>query len=137
MRQAGAVAPPSTMYDRVGGDAFFDVLTSRFYARVAGDPVLSPLYPSEPSGLEAARQHLRDFLIQFWGGPTTYSQARGHPRLRLRHAPFVIGQAERDAWVRHMTAAVDESGLRGMERAQMLGYFESAATAMINAAASA
>lgn len=121
------------MYERVGGDAFFEALTQRFYAAVRTDPVLSPLYPADAAEFEEARQHLCRFLIQYWGGPQTYSEERGHPRLRMRHAPFVIGAAERDAWVRHMTEAVDQAGLGSMDRMQMLGYFEAAGTAMINA----
>jgi hemoglobin len=128
---AGWVAA-STMYDRVGGEAFFETLTRRFYAGVAGDPVLVPLYPSDPDAFEQARVHLQAFLVQFWGGPGTYSEQRGHPRLRMRHAPFVVGEKERDAWLRHMVAAVRAAGLKGLDEAQMLTYFESAATHMIN-----
>jgi hemoglobin len=122
------------MYDRVGGDEFFDALTRRFYAGVAEDPVLQPLYPADADEFEAARRHLQGFLIQYWGGPATYSEERGHPRLRMRHAPFVIGEAERDAWLRHMTAAVRASGLRPLDEAQMLTYFEASAAHMVNAA---
>lgn len=121
------------MYERVGGDAFFETLTRRFYAAVATDPVLMASYPSDPEAFEEARRHLCGFLIQFWGGPQTYSEERGHPRLRLRHQPFVIGKAERDAWVRHMADAVRAAGLSSLDEAQMLAYFESAATALINA----
>jgi hemoglobin len=120
------------MYERVGGDAFFETLTRRFYDAVRTDPVLTPLYPDDPDDFEQARGHLTGFLIQFWGGPQTYSNERGHPRLRMRHAPFVVGQAERDAWMRHMTDAVRAGGLGPMDQTQMLSYFESAATAMIN-----
>jgi hemoglobin len=120
------------MYERVGGDAFFEALTRRFYAGVRTDPVLAPLYPADEAEFEAARAHLQGFLIQFWGGPTTYSDQRGHPRLRMRHAPFAVGVAERDAWVRLMLAAVHEAGLGPMEESQMVTYFESAATHMIN-----
>jgi hemoglobin len=120
------------MYDRVGGEAFFETLTRRFYEGVATDPALAPLYPSDPVAFEEARAHLQAFLVQFWGGPGTYSEVRGHPRLRMRHGPFVIGRAERDAWVRHMAAAVRAAGLGGLDEAQMLTYFDSAATHMIN-----
>jgi hemoglobin len=120
------------MYERVGGDAFFEQLTQRFYDGVATDPDLAPLYPDDPDAFEAARRHLRSFLIQFWGGPGTYSEQRGHPRLRMRHASFVIGPAQRDAWVRHMTEAVQAAGLSGLDESQMLTYFQSAATHMIN-----
>jgi hemoglobin len=122
------------MYERVGGDTFFEALTQRFYAGVRTDPILAPLYPSGEVEFEEARQHLCRFLIQYWGGPQTYSEQRGHPRLRMRHAPFVIGRDERDAWMQHMVAAIDGAQLSPMDRMQMLGYFEAAATAMINQA---
>jgi hemoglobin len=121
------------MYERVGGDAFFETLTERFYAGVATDPDLAPLYPDDPAEFEAARRHLRAFLIQYWGGPGTYSEQRGHPRLRMRHNPFVIGPAQRDAWMRHMAEAVRAAGLSGLDEAQMLTYFEASATHMVNA----
>ncbi len=123
----------STLYQRVGGDAFFEDLTRRFYTGVRGDPRLARLYPADEPGFEAARQHLRDFLVQFFGGPTTYSESRGHPRLRMRHDRFVIGRAERDAWVAHMLDALSASDLGPMERSQMVTYFESAATHLVNA----
>ena len=117
------------MFDRVGGVPWFDDLASRFYDAVAMDPILRPLYPDD---LVAARQHLRDFLVQYWGGPTGYSDARGHPRLRMRHAPFAIGIAERDAWYSHMAAAVQAGGLSHDDEAEMLNYFANAATHLIN-----
>jgi hemoglobin len=123
---------PSTMYDRVGGVPFFETLTTRFYQGVATDPVLRPLYPADDDAFEASRHWLRDFLIQYWGGPTTYSDERGHPRLRMRHAPFAIGTAERDAWLTHMTAAVRDAGLSGLDESQMLTYFEASANHMVN-----
>jgi len=96
------------MYERVGGSDFFVALVDRFYVGVAGDPVLRPLYPDD---LTDPKAHLAGFLVQYWGGPTTYSDERGHPRLRMRHARFVIGPLERDAWLRHMTDAVRSAGL--------------------------
>ncbi|MHB1533233.1 MAG: globin domain-containing protein [Acidimicrobiales bacterium] len=123
---------PSTMYERAGREDFFESLTQRFYAAVAEDPLLSRLYPDDPRAFEDARRHLRDFLVQFWGGPATYSEERGHPSLRMRHLPFDIGQAERDAWVAHMTAAVRAGGLGPLDEQQMLSYFASAATQLIN-----
>ncbi len=117
------------MYDRVGGQEWFDALTLRFYAAVAKDPVLRPMYPED---LAEGRAHLRDFLVQYWGGPGDYSEARGHPRLRMRHAPFVIGTAERNAWLRHMTDAVSAGGLAAEDEAEMLDYFASATTHLIN-----
>jgi hemoglobin len=101
----------------------------RFYAAVATDPVLRPLYPDD---LEPPAARLTGFLVQYWGGPTTYSDERGHPRLRMRHAPFAIGPAERAAWWRHMAAAVTASGAGPHEQAELLAYFESASEAMIN-----
>ena len=93
-----------TVYDAVGGRPFFVDLVDGFYAGVAADPVLRPLYPED---LTDARRHLAGFLVQYWGGPPTYSEERGHPRLRMRHAPFAIGHAERDAWLRHMLGSLD------------------------------
>src|SRR6476646_11704240 len=93
-----------TLYDRAGGTPFFEALVGRFYDGVTDDPILRPVYP-EPD-LAGARHRLTLFLIQYWGGPTTYDQERGHPRLRMRHAPFAVGPAERDRWLELMTAAV-------------------------------
>lgn len=121
-----------TLYDRVGGRPFFETLTRRFYEGVASDPVLRPLYPAGPEELEAARLHLELFLIQYWGGPDHYNQQRGHPRLRMRHAPFAIGPAERDAWVAHMTDAVKAAGLGPLDELQLLSYLSSSATHLIN-----
>lgn len=120
------------MYDRVGGAPFFEALTQRFYEAVQTDEVLRPLYPEDPHAFDRARDHLCGFLIQYWGGPSTYSDERGHPRLRMRHAPFVIGPPERDAWLRHMTDAVKAAGLKPLDEAQMLTYFEASATHMVN-----
>lgn len=93
-----------TVYEAVGGWPFFVDLVDGFYAGVSADPLLRPMYPDD---LTDSRRHLAAFLAQYWGGPTTYSDERGHPRLRMRHAPFVIGEAERDAWLRHMLASLD------------------------------
>jgi hemoglobin len=117
------------MYERVGGDAFFRALVDRFYAGVASDPVLRPLYPDD---LEGPKEHLRLFLTQYWGGPRTYEEQRGHPRLRMRHAPFAIGLAERDAWLRLMLSALGEAGLDDADEAEMADYFRDAATQLIN-----
>jgi hemoglobin len=92
------------VYEVVGGGDFFVALVDGFYAGVAGDPLLRPLYPDD---LTDSKRHLAGFLQQYWGGPTAYSDERGHPRLRMRHAPFVIGEPERDAWLHHMLAALD------------------------------
>jgi hemoglobin len=118
------------MYERVGGEEFFVRLVDRFYSAVATDPVLRPLYPD--ADLTAARDHLTMFLVQYWGGPQTYSSQRGHPRLRMRHAPFRITVAERDAWLLHMLASVRAGGLSSDDEAEMVEYFQMAATQLIN-----
>lgn len=122
------------MYEAVGGASFFEDLVTRFYDRVATDPVLRPLYPEDLAG---PIRHTSLFLQQYWGGPSTYSQERGHPRLRQRHLPFVIGPAERDAWFGHMAAALDsvvtERGTDPMVEKQILDYFAHAAEFMVNA----
>jgi hemoglobin len=123
-----------TLYDRAGGQPFFENLTRRFYEGVAADPVLRPLYPDGPEELEQARHHLELFLIQYWGGPADYNEQRGQPRLRMRHAPFAIGPAERDAWVAHMTDAVKAMGLSPLDELQLLSYLTSSATHLINRA---
>jgi hemoglobin len=124
-----SVLKPS-VYELAGGEATFRLLVQRFYSRVPGDPLLRAVYPEED--LSGATERLSLFLIQYWGGPQTYSQRRGHPRLRLRHQPFAIGQAERDAWLGHMTAAVESLALAPAVRKALLDYFETASTAMIN-----
>lgn len=119
-----------TVFETAGGAETFKVLVERFYAGVAADPVLRAVYPEED--LLGAAERLTLFLIQYWGGPDDYSARRGHPRLRLRHQPFAIGQTERDAWLRHMTAAVESLGLAPEIRRALLDYFETTSTAMIN-----
>jgi hemoglobin len=119
-----------TVYELAGGEPALRTLVSRFYARVAEDPILRPVYPEED--LSGATERLTLFLIQYFGGPSTYSEQRGHPRLRMRHHPFAIGQPERDAWLSHMTAAVESLDLAPAVRKAMLDYFETASTAMIN-----
>lgn len=118
-----------SVYDVVGGQAFFDQLVDRFYDGVADDPVLRPLYPDD---LGPSRHRLAGFLAQYWGGPPHYSAERGHPRLRMRHAPFEIGVDARDAWMHHMRASLLEADLTEEIRSAMLDYFESAATHLIN-----
>ena len=122
-------APSPTLFARVGGEPFFFALIDRFYDGVENDRLLRPLYPDD---LGPSRQHLALFLIQYWGGPQTYSLERGHPRLRMRHAPFVIGPAERNAWLGHMRAAVEISEASTADRDALLSYFETAATSLIN-----
>ncbi|GAB3299045.1 globin [Parasphingorhabdus pacifica] len=119
-----------TFYDQVGGERTFDFIVSRFYQEVAKDELLRPLYPEEDLG--PAEERFRLFLMQYWGGPHTYSDQRGHPRLRMRHAPFKIGPAERDAWLRCMRIAVDEANLQAGHRDQLWQYLESAADSMVN-----
>jgi len=119
-----------TFYDAVGGAPTFRRLVARFYEGVAADPGLRALYPDDDLGPAADR--LRMFLEQYWGGPRTYSEERGHPRLRMRHAPFAVTPAAHDAWLTHMRAAVDDLGLREDLAAQLWMYFEMAAATMVN-----
>jgi hemoglobin len=119
----------NTMYERVGGQPFFRALVERFYTGVEHDPLLRPLYPDD---LEPPSRHLALFLAQYWGGPHTYNDERGHPRLRMRHFPFRIGQSERDAWLGHMRAAVETSTAAPSDAAALLAYFETASTSLIN-----
>jgi hemoglobin len=125
---------PASAFDRFGGHRFFDLLVSRFYAEVAQDPRLRPMYPEQDLGPAAER--LRLFLEQYWGGPTTYSQLRGHPRLRMRHAPFAVDVAAHDAWLRHMHVALDEAAaavdLAAEDRAELWSYLTRAAHSMVN-----
>ena len=121
-----------TVYEAVGGDQFFVELVERFYAGVAQDNSFLAMYPN-PDDLTDAKKHLAQFLIQYWGGPTTYSEGRGHPRLRVRHVPFTIGQAERDTWITHMDAALDAaSGLDPEIATRLREYFAMAADHLIN-----
>jgi hemoglobin len=119
-----------SVYDLAGGEKTFRLLVERFYARVAEDQVLRAIYPEQD--LSGATERLSLFLIQYWGGPQTYSERRGHPRLRLRHQPFAIGSRERDLWLGHMTAAVESLPLAPAVRGALLDYFATASTAMIN-----
>jgi hemoglobin len=123
----------TTLYERVGGEAFFIDLVDRFYLGVAGDPLLRPLYPDD---LHESSRHLALFLMQYWGGPATYGEERGHPRLRMRHVPFVIGPAEHDAWLRHMLAALSEleaaSRISPADGQELHGYLEMAANSLVN-----
>jgi hemoglobin len=119
-----------TFFDAVGGEETFRRLVHRFYAGVAEDPVLRPLYP-EPD-LSGAEERLRMFLVQYWGGPRTYSEQRGHPRLRMRHVPFRIGLAERDAWLRHMREAVDSLDLPEQADTLLWDYLVMAAHSLVN-----
>jgi len=121
------------LFDRVDGVEFFVRLVDRFYLGVQADPVLLPLYP--PDDMDGAKERLALFLVQFWGGPTTYSDARGHPRLRMRHAPFRITLIERDAWLRCMhtaVASIDSQTLDDEHRRELLEYLEMAANSLVN-----
>jgi hemoglobin len=119
-----------TLFDRAGGTPFFESLVGRFYAGVAEDPVLRAIYPE--ADLAAAQYRLTLFLIQYWGGPRTYDEKRGHPRLRMRHFPFAIGPAARDRWLVHMRAAIAELAPPGDVAVELDRYFGMAAEAMRN-----
>jgi hemoglobin len=123
------IRPPS-LFDAIGGEETFRRLVDTFYAGVATDPVLRAIYPEDDLGPAAER--LRMFLIQYWGGPSTYSQTRGHPRLRMRHAPFAVSSVARDAWLRHMRAALDSLDLAPEYDETMWRYFTSAAESLRN-----
>ncbi len=120
---------PVTIYDAVGEHDWFVALIDRFYNAVETDILLRPMYPDD---LSESRDHMVKFLSQYWGGPTTYSEERGHPRLRMRHAPFVITAAEKDAWLKHMLAAVRSGDLDPAIEERMVDYFTMAATHLIN-----
>jgi hemoglobin len=119
-----------TFYEQVGGEDTFRRLVHRFYEGVAEDPVLRPMYPEEDLG--PAEERLALFLMQYWGGPRTYSDERGHPRLRMRHMPFKVDRAAHDAWLKHMRDAVDSLGLAPEHERQLWDYLVYAANSMIN-----
>jgi hemoglobin len=121
-----------SFFAAVGGEETFTRLVRRFYQEVDADPELRPVYPAQDLG--PAEEHLRLFLIQYWGGPSTYNDLRGHPRLRMRHVRFRIGEAERDAWLRHMRTALDELSLDEALDAQLWDYLVMAAHSLVNAA---
>jgi hemoglobin len=116
-------------YDQFGGAEFFSSLVAAFYARVATDPILRPMYPDD---LPAAQRRLELFLAQYWGGPQTYSDERGHPRLRMRHNPFTIDSAARDRWLALMHEALSEQELSPELESQLWTYLVGAAFAMQN-----
>lgn len=121
--------PTQTIFQAVGGLETFVRLVDAFYRRVETNPLLRPMYPAD---LTESREHLALFLAQYFGGPATYSEQRGHPRLRMRHAPFTIDAAARDAWLAHMRAAVEETALPEPARGAMLAYFEQTANFLMN-----
>jgi hemoglobin len=124
-----AASQPS-VYELAGGMAVFVSLVGDFYDRVKQDATLAPMFPED---MTEAKEHLALFLAQFFGGPPEYSRRRGHPRLRMRHLPFTIGRRERDAWLGHMLAALESSGIPEPAAAEMRRYFEDASAFMINA----
>jgi hemoglobin len=119
-----------TFYAEIGGEPTFRALVARFYAGVREDPILRPMYPADD--WDGAETRLRMFLEQYWGGPRTYSDDRGHPRLRMRHAPFAVDEKARDAWLSHMRDAVDSLELTTEQDATLWGYLEMAARSMQN-----
>lgn len=126
----GQVSAPESFYDEIGGHEVFRGIVARFYQQVANDEVIRPLYPEEDLG--PAEDRFRMFLEQYWGGPRTYSERRGHPRLRMRHAPFRIGLRERDAWLAAMGAALDGADLTAAQRTRFWDYLTMAADSMVN-----
>jgi hemoglobin len=125
-------AEPASFYEAAGGEETFTRLVHRFYQQVPADPVLRALYPADDLG--PAEERLRLFLIQYWGGPSKYHEMRGHPRLRMRHVPFSIGEPQRDAWLRAMRVALDEVALPGPLDAQIWDYLVMAANTLVNEA---
>ncbi|WP_396656841.1 globin [Microbacterium sp.] len=121
---------PVSFYDQIGGHDTFVRLVEVFYRGVADDPVLRPMYPEEDLGPAAER--LRMFLEQYWGGPSTYSERRGHPRLRMRHVAFHVNPEARDRWLAHMRTAVDALDLSELHAATLWDYLDRAAHAMVN-----
>lgn len=119
-----------SFYEQVGGRPTFEKLVREFYRGVETDDVLVAMYPEED--LEGAIQRLTGFLEQYWGGPGTYSEQRGHPRLRMRHVAFKVNPDARDRWLAHMRVAVDSLGLSPLHEATLWGYLERAAHAMVN-----
>ena len=119
-----------SLYEEMGGRDTFEKIVSHFYALVSVDPVLRPMYPDED--MKGAAERLLMFLEQYWGGPTTYSEQRGHPRLRMRHAGFHISEMERDVWLRHMKSAVDEIEMRDELKEELWNYLVMAANSMVN-----
>jgi hemoglobin len=125
-------AAGQSFYEAVGGEETFTRLVRLFYAEVEKDPELRRVYPSRDLG--PATEHLRLFLMQYWGGPATYNELRGHPRLRMRHVRFTIGEAERDAWLRHMRTAMDEIALDPAHDEELWRYLVMAAHSLVNEA---
>lgn len=130
---SGAPGDPMSFYDAIGGHATFMRLVDRFYEGVAADPLLRPMYPEDGTeDLAGARERLTMFLEQYWGGPKTYGERRGHPRLRIRHAPFPVSPAARDAWLAHMRTAVESLDLAPLHERTLWDYLERAAHSLVN-----
>ena len=130
MEMANGAVEQQTFFKQVGGEETFRRLVHRFYQGVAEDPVLRPMYPEEDLG--PAEERLALFLMQYWGGPRTYSERRGHPRLRMRHAPFRVDRAAHDAWLRHMREALDSLELAPEHEQRLWHYLVYAAGTLIN-----
>ena len=129
-RPLDPAATPLAFYDEIGGHDTFVRLVDVFYQGVADDDVLRPMYPEQDLG--PAKHRLTMFLEQYWGGPNTYSQERGHPRLRMRHMPFKVNPDARDRWLKHMRAALDSIELSPLQDATLWAYLDRAAQAMVN-----
>jgi len=117
------------LFERVGGEGFFATLVEHFYVGVEADELLRPMYPED---LEPGKVYLANFLAQYWGGPATYEATRGHPRLRMRHAPYVITKRARDAWLEHMNNAVGQMEMDEADRSELLAYLDAAAHQLRN-----
>lgn len=129
MSQENTESAQITVYQAVGGAETFARIVDNFYKGIETDALIRPMYPAN---LTESHRTMTLFLIQYFGGPGNYSEERGHPRLRMRHAPFAIGQAERDAWMRHMTAAIEAENFPPPIHELLMSYFEKAATFMMN-----
>jgi hemoglobin len=125
-------AQERTFFDEIGGMPVIEGIVRRFYEGVATDEVLGPMYPAEDLADGSAERRLRLFLAQYWGGPTTYSEQRGHPRLRMRHAPFRVDREAQEHWLKHFRAGLDEAGLTPEQDAKFWGYVTYAAEFMLN-----
>ena len=126
----GDVEQEQTFYEEIGGFETFRRIVARFYEGVAQDEVLRPMYPEDDLG--PAEERFLHFLVQYWGGPTTYSQHRGHPRLRMRHAPFAVDSEARDRWLHHFRAGLDSVELTPEQDARFWEYVTHAANFMVN-----
>ena len=132
MSDATSTEAEVSFYDEIGGMPVIEKIVARFYAGVATDPVLGPMYPQDDLADGSAERRLRLFLAQYWGGPTTYSEERGHPRLRMRHAPFAVNSEAQEHWLTHFRDGLDEAGLTPEQDAKFWGYVTYAAEFMRN-----